>query len=111
MKKANENSKFVYREVLSNGLCVLVHEMPYAQSVCARLLVAGGPRYENKHNVGAAHYLEHMLFEGSRKYPTTRQLRGVIESKGGDFDAYTVKEYGPDGAEECFSKPPPTGRR
>ncbi len=85
--------KFIYKEKLSNGLIVLIHEMPWAQSVTARLVVKAGPRYENKKNIGTAHYLEHMLLEGSSKYPTRKELDKAIEIQGGTHNAYTNKEY------------------
>src|SRR4030067_2780393 len=67
--------------------------MPWAQSVSARLLVKAGPRFEDEITIGIAHYLEHMLFEGSLKYPTRRELDRAVGSKGGDHSAYTDKEY------------------
>ena len=87
------NKGFVYKEALPNGLRVLVHEMPWAQSVSARLLVSAGPRWEDDKTTGTAHYLEHMIFEGSQKYPSRRELDKAIENFGGDQNAYTQKEY------------------
>ena len=89
--------EFVYKERLPNGLRVLVHEMPWAQSVSARLLIQAGPRYEeesgDKTTIGCAHYLEHMFFEGSQNYPSRRDLDRAVEGRGGDHSAYTDKEY------------------
>lgn len=85
--------EFAHKEILPNGLRVLVHEMPWAQSVSARLLVKAGPRYEDEMTIGSAHYLEHMFFEGSQRYPTRRDLDRVVESRGGNHSAYTDKEY------------------
>ncbi len=85
--------KFVYKEILPNDLRLLVHEMPWAQSVSARLLVSAGPRWEDDRTTGTAHYLEHMVFEGSRKYPSRRELDRAIENLGGNQNAYTDKEY------------------
>lgn len=90
-------SEFVHKERLSNGLRVLVHEMPWAQSVSARLLIQAGPRYEEesggKTTVGCAHFLEHMFLEGCHLYPSRRDLDRAVEGKGGDHSAYTTKEY------------------
>ena len=86
-------TEFVHKEKLPNGLRVLVHEMPWAQSVSARLLIKAGPRYENDITIGSAHYLEHMFFEGSKLYPSRRELDRAVESKGGNHSAYTDKEY------------------
>ncbi len=84
---------FVHKNLLPNGLRVLVHEMPWAGSVSARLLVNAGPRYEDSRTTGSAHYLEHMFFEGSKKHPSRRELDRALESRGGDHSAYTEKEY------------------
>src|SRR3989344_2730723 len=92
-ERAPQIPEFVHKEVLSNGLRVLVHEMPWAQSVSARFLVKAGPRYEGEVTTGSAHYLEHMFFEGSQKYPSRRELDRAVESRGGDHSAYTDKEY------------------
>ncbi len=88
-----QNHEFVYKETLPNGLSVLVYEMPWAQSVSARLLVSAGPRWEDDQTNGTAHYLEHMIFEGSQEYPSRRELDKAIESLGGKQNAYTDKEY------------------
>ncbi len=89
--------EFLYQETLSNGLRILVHEMPWAQSVSARLLVRAGPRYEeifgDKTTIGYAHFLEHMCFQGSKLYSTRREIDRAVESQGGEHDAATGKEY------------------
>ncbi len=87
------NIEFVHKETLPNGLRVFVHEMPWAQSVSVRLLISAGPRWEDDKTTGTAHYLEHMIFEGSQKYPSRRDLDRAIENLGGDQGAYTDKEY------------------
>lgn len=88
----NQNS-FVYKKKLPNGLKVLVHEMPWAQSVSIRLLISAGPRWEDSKTNGIAHFLEHMLLEGSQKYPSARELGKTISNLGGTYSAYTNKEY------------------
>jgi len=92
-ERVPQQQEFVYKERLSNGLQVLVHEMPEARSVTARLLVKAGPRYEDKTTTGSAHYLEHVLSEGSKKYPTSREIDKAIEDRGGDYTAGTHSEY------------------
>ena len=71
--------------------------MPWAQSVSARLLIQAGSRYENESDspfsLGLAHYMEHMVFEGSHRHPSRRDLERAIKSYGGKVSSYTEKEY------------------
>lgn len=92
-ERDSRQQEFVYKERLPNGFGVLVHEMPWAQSVTARLLVKAGPRYENGTTVGSAHFLEHMFGEGSKRYSSRIEVDRAIESRGGDFIARTDKEH------------------
>lgn len=85
--------EFVYKERLPNGLELIVHEMPWAHSVSARLLVKTGLRYESEHTIGINHYIEHMFLEGSRKYPSRRELDKAITSLGGARRNYAGDEY------------------
>lgn len=81
------------KKVFDNGMRVIFHEMPWAESTTALLWVGAGPCYESKEISGAAHFLEHMFFEGTQKYPNNRELTKAIEFDGGDVDAYTQREY------------------
>ncbi|OGH16138.1 MAG: hypothetical protein A3C30_02910 [Candidatus Levybacteria bacterium RIFCSPHIGHO2_02_FULL_40_18] len=78
---------------LSNGLTVITQQVPWVNSIAIYVAVNAGPRYESKISAGHAHFLEHMLFEGTRKYPTAKELAQVIESIGGKSGAWTDKEY------------------
>lgn len=92
-RKPLNSSNFVYKQTLSNGLKVLVHEMPWAQSVTSRLLISNGPLYENKTLQGISHYLEHVIVSGSKKYPSRKDLDLAIQRYGGVQRAFTDKEY------------------
>src|SRR6266513_4417837 len=82
-----------YRKVtLPNGLRILVSEMPETRSVSLAVYVGVGSRVETKAEVGASHFLEHMVFKGSAKRPTAADISQVIESKGGVVNASTDKE-------------------
>lgn len=91
--KIKNSPQFVQKRVLQNGIRVLIHKMPWTHSVTARLIVGAGPRYENEQTSGAAHFLEHMFFEGSKKYPSARTLAQAIKVRGGKHTAATLKEY------------------
>src|SRR5437016_4006076 len=81
------------RQTLSNGVRVLTAPMPQAQSVTCSLLLAAGSRYETRETNGIAHFAEHMFFKGTERRPTARQLAGEIDAIGGEFNAFTGKEY------------------
>ncbi|MBI2453077.1 insulinase family protein [Candidatus Peregrinibacteria bacterium] len=79
--------------VLQNGLRVIVHPMSGVNSVTVLVLVGAGSRYENKNINGIAHFLEHMFFKGALRYPDAKSVSSAIDSVGGDFNAFTGKEY------------------
>jgi predicted Zn-dependent peptidase len=51
-----------------------------------------GSRQEIKEKKGIAHFCEHLFFKGSKKWPTALELSAFIESRGGQFNAFTDKE-------------------
>jgi len=79
--------------VLDNGLRVLTAPMPEAQSVTCMIMLAAGSRYETPETNGIAHFSEHMFFKGTERRPTARQISGEIDAIGGEFNAFTGKEY------------------
>src|SRR5712692_8832683 len=79
--------------VLDNGLRVLTAPMPQAQSVTCMVMLAAGSRYETPETNGIAHFSEHMFFKGTERRPSARQIAGEIDSIGGEFNAFTGKEY------------------
>ena len=78
---------------LQNGLRVLTSPMPHAQSVSCVVMLAAGSRYETAETNGIAHFAEHMFFKGTERRPTARDIAGEIDSIGGEFNAFTGKEY------------------
>ena len=60
-------------------------------SVSVGLWIATGGRYENDRIKGAAHFLEHILFKGSKKY-SCEQIKELIEGVGGSLNAFTSEE-------------------
>ena len=81
------------RHQLSNGLRVLTAPMPQAQSVSCLVMLAAGSRYETPETNGIAHFAEHMFFKGTDARPTARDIAGEIDAIGGEFNAFTGKEY------------------
>jgi predicted Zn-dependent peptidase len=81
------------RDTLDNGLRVLTADLPYAQSVAVMVMLAAGSRYETPETSGIAHFSEHMFFKGTERRPSARQISGEIDAIGGEFNAFTGKEY------------------
>ena len=81
------------KTVLPNGLRVLTAPMPQAKSVACFVMLAAGSRYETRETNGIAHFAEHMFFKGTERRPSARDIAGEIDSIGGEFNAFTGKEY------------------
>jgi predicted Zn-dependent peptidase len=81
------------RHVLGNGLRVLTANLPEAQSVTCMVMLAAGSRYETSETNGIAHFSEHMFFKGTESRPSAREIAGEIDAIGGEFNAFTGKEY------------------
>jgi len=81
------------RHTLDNGLRVLAASMPHAQSVSCFIMLAAGSRYEEPEANGIAHFSEHMFFKGTERRPTARDISAEIDAIGGEFNAFTGKEY------------------
>jgi predicted Zn-dependent peptidase len=81
------------RHTLSNGLRVLTAPLPHAQSVACFIMLAAGSRYEEPTNRGIAHFAEHMFFKGTERRPSSRDLTTIVDGIGGEFNAFTSKEY------------------
>ena len=72
---------------------VLTAPMPQAQSVTCMVMLAAGSRYETPDTNGIAHFSEHMFFKGTKRRPSARDIAGEIDAIGGEFNAFTGKEY------------------
>ena len=81
------------KTVLPNGLRAVTAPMPQAKSVACFVMLAAGSRYETRETNGIAHFAEHMFFKGTERRPTARDIAGEIDSIGGEFNAFTGKEY------------------
>ena len=79
------------KAVLSNGLTVLFEPKP-GNAVVVEVMVNVGSNHELPSERGISHFLEHILFEGTRKRTTNQEISNEIESIGGDFNAYTTNE-------------------
>jgi predicted Zn-dependent peptidase len=77
---------------LENGIRIVTVSMPHAYSISMGIYVAIGSRYEEDEIAGASHFIEHMLFKGTERRPTPREIALAIEGVGGDINASTGQE-------------------
>jgi len=80
------------KRVLPNGIRVLVSEMPEARSASLAVFVGAGSRLEDRKSAGMAHFMEHIVFKGTKKRPMAADISQEIESRGGAVNAATDKE-------------------
>jgi len=79
--------------VFPNGLRVLVIPQKNTQAVTVLVLVGTGSKYEEKKLNGISHFLEHMLFKGTKKRPTSQAISETLDRVGGIYNAFTSDEY------------------
>ena len=85
-----KNKYIKYR--LKSGLRVILIPQANARSVTTLVGVGTGSKNEKKENNGVSHFLEHMFFKGTKKRPTPKDIAKVIDSVGGEQNAFTSKE-------------------
>jgi len=78
--------------VLGNGLTIITADMPAMESISVGVWIRAGGRYENKKESGISHFLEHMVFKGSKKR-SANALKEAIEGRGGTLNGFTGEEY------------------
>jgi predicted Zn-dependent peptidase len=86
-----EGLRNVRREVLPNGLTILTEEMSHIRSVSIGIWIKTGSRHENPEQNGISHFVEHMVFKGTRNR-SAEQIAREVDSVGGNMDAFTAKE-------------------
>ena len=79
--------------VLDNGLRLITVPMPGSKTVTVLILVGTGSEYETKEINGISHFLEHMIFKGTKKRPTPAAIAQELDEVGGEFNAFTSKEH------------------
>lgn len=78
--------------VLSNGIRVISEYIPYLKSVSIGVWVGNGSCYETPEENGISHYIEHMLFKGTKKR-SAMDITLEMDSVGGRLNAFTAREY------------------
>lgn len=91
IKKTSKRSAFK-KTTLGNGLRIITSEMPHTRSVSICIYIGVGSRYETPEQAGVSHYLEHMVFKGTKTHPEPQEISAAIESTGGILNAATEHE-------------------
>lgn len=81
-----------YRMLLPNGVRIVQEEVPYSRSVCFGLWMETGSAMEEKELSGISHFIEHMMFKGTKK-KNAMQIAETIDRVGGELGAFTSREY------------------
>ena len=82
----------IARSEYASGLRVVTEQMPEMRSVALGVWVDVGSRDERPRQSGASHFLEHLLFKGT-KDRTAKEIAEAFDAVGGDLNAFTAKEY------------------
>jgi predicted Zn-dependent peptidase len=82
----------VARTVLPGGLRVVTETLPTVRSAAFGIWAGVGSRDEDTSHAGATHYLEHLLFKGTRRR-TALEISAAMDAVGGELNAFTGKEY------------------
>src|SRR3989304_2957205 len=80
------------KNVLDNGLRGFTTPLPHTRSVCISFFIGAGSRYESPETAGLSHFIEHLLFKGTLKFPTAQAISEAIEGVGGILNAGTDRE-------------------
>ncbi|MFP5520009.1 MAG: M16 family metallopeptidase [Bdellovibrionia bacterium] len=80
------------KSVLKNGIRVLTEEHPGSRAVSVGIWILSGTRDEESRVAGISHFLEHMVFKGT-KSRSAYQIAKSLEALGGELNAYTTREY------------------
>jgi predicted Zn-dependent peptidase len=89
---AEADGGLVRRTVLPGGLRVVTEAVPTVRSVTFGIWVGVGSRDEAPRQAGCSHYLEHLLFKGTKRR-SALEISAAVDRVGGEMNAFTTKEY------------------
>lgn len=91
MVLAETQIRNIERATLPNGIRIVTESMPYVRSVSLGIWVGSGSRIEHGPENGISHFIEHMVFKGTKKR-SAEEIARSVDSVGGGLDAFTSKE-------------------
>ena len=80
------------KTVLDNGLRLITTTMPHTRSVSICVFIGVGSRYESEAQAGVSHFIEHLIFKGTPKRATSKEISVAIEGVGGMLNGGTDRE-------------------
>ena len=80
------------KTVLDNGLRLVTTTMPHTRSVSICVFIGVGSRYESEAQAGVSHFIEHLIFKGTQKRATSKDISVAIEGVGGMLNGGTDRE-------------------
>lgn len=80
------------RHVLDNGLRVILIPQKNTKAITSLILFRVGSRYEPSVLAGASHFIEHMMFKGTKRRPTTLDISRELNGIGAEYNAFTGKD-------------------
>ena len=75
-----------------NGLKLILAPLKQTKAVTVSVLLPVGSRYETKNINGVSHFVEHLMFKGTKKRPTSLDITKELDSVGAEFNAFTGKD-------------------
>jgi predicted Zn-dependent peptidase len=81
------------RKTLSNGIKLITAPMHETKAVTVLVMVGVGSRYETPHLNGGSHFIEHLLFKGTKRRPTALDITKELDGVGAEYNAFTSKDY------------------
>jgi predicted Zn-dependent peptidase len=88
---ASPHVRQIERAVLPNGIRIVTESMPYVRSISLGIWIGSGSRIERGAENGLSHFIEHMVFKGT-KHRSAEDIARSVDSVGGGLDAFTSKE-------------------
>jgi len=82
-----------FQTKLSQGLRLITVPVKNAESVTIEVLLPVGSRYETKDLNGASHFIEHMMFKGTKRRPSALLVAKELDSLGARYNAFTSKDH------------------
>lgn len=79
--------------ILSNKIPLITVPIRGAKTITALVIIKTGSKYETRKNNGLSHFLEHMFFKGTTRRPNTLALSSELDALGGEYNAFTSKEF------------------
>lgn len=80
------------KHTLKNGLRIILAPMQETQTATVLVMIGVGSRYEKESEAGLSHFIEHMMFKGTKKRPTALHISEELDAIGGEFNAFTSKD-------------------